>query len=66
MASPSPAASAALSAAMVVILFLALIVTAIALFAVPLSEWVARIPLIWEKLRTELEHWQEPLQWLMH
>lgn len=55
----------ALSAAMVVILFLALIVAAIALFAVPLSEWVARIPLIWEKLRTELEHWQEPLQWLM-
>ena len=31
-------------------------------FAVPLSEWVARAPLIWEKFRTELTNWKEPLE----
>jgi predicted PurR-regulated permease PerM len=54
--------SPAISAAIVVIAFLAIILGSIALFAVPLSEWVARAPLIWEKFRTELMSWREPLE----
>src|SRR5690242_52102 len=40
----------ALSAAVVVSVFLGLIVAALALFAAPISEWVARAPIIWQKL----------------
>jgi predicted PurR-regulated permease PerM len=32
------------------------------LFAVPLSEWVARAPLIWEKLQAQLANLKEPLE----
>lgn len=56
---------AALSAGIVVLLLIAVIVTALVLFSVPLAEWVARGPMIWEKLRGELMNWREPLQWLM-
>jgi len=52
----------ALSAGVVVLLLLAVIVTGLFLFAVPLSDWVARGPLIWEKIRAELMNWKEPLE----
>lgn len=55
----------ALSAGFVVLLFLAVILIAVTSFAVPLSEWVARAPAIWEKLKTELMSWREPLQGVM-
>lgn len=55
----------ALSAGFVVLLFLAIILIAVILFAVPLSEWVARGPAIWEKFKTELMTWREPLQGVM-
>ena len=51
----------ALSAAVVVLLLIAVIALGIALFAVPLSEWVARGPMIWEKLQAELANFREPL-----
>ncbi|MEO5807434.1 AI-2E family transporter [Devosia sp.] len=52
----------ALSAAVVVLMLIGVIVGGMLLFAVPLSEWVARGPLIWEKLKAELDNWQAPLQ----
>ncbi|WP_338720108.1 AI-2E family transporter [Devosia sp. XK-2] len=52
----------ALSAAVVVLLLLAVIFGFAMLFAVPLSEWVARAPLIWEKLQAQLASLKEPLQ----
>ncbi|OAM79244.1 AI-2E family transporter [Devosia elaeis] len=52
----------ALSAGVVVLLLLAVIAGFATLFAVPLSEWVARAPLIWEKLQTQLASLKEPLQ----
>jgi predicted PurR-regulated permease PerM len=53
-----------LSAGLVVLLFLMIIGVGITLLAVPLGEWVARGPAIWQKLQTELVRWQEPLQML--
>lgn len=50
-----------LSAAVVVLLLLAIIVVSGGLFAAPLAEWVARIPVIWERLRTELANLREPI-----
>ena len=41
----------ALSAGVVVLLLLGIIAGGIAVFALPLSEWVARGPLIWDKLQ---------------
>lgn len=52
----------ALSAGMVVLMLIGVLAGGVALFAVPLSDWVARAPMIWEKLRSEMQHWQEPLQ----
>jgi len=52
----------ALSSAIVVLLLIAVIVAGVTLFAVPLSDWVARAPVIWEKLQTELANLQGPLQ----
>ncbi len=54
----------AASAAFVVIGFLLLIVGSIALFALPLAEWVGRAPAIWAKLQAELGNWREPLDML--
>lgn len=51
----------ALSAGIVVVLFLALMALSVVLFAVPLAEWVARGPVIWQRLQTELLNWKEPL-----
>ena len=52
----------ALSAGVVVIGFLALIAFAGTMFAAPISEWVARGPLLWQKLQQQLASFQEPLQ----
>jgi predicted PurR-regulated permease PerM len=52
----------ALSAGVVVLLLLAVIASFATLFAVPLSEWVARAPLIWEKLQAQLASLREPLE----
>jgi predicted PurR-regulated permease PerM len=51
----------ALSAGIVVIAFLALIGVAGTLFAAPISEWVARWPLLWQRLQAQLVSFQEPL-----
>ncbi|MBE7732306.1 AI-2E family transporter [Devosia faecipullorum] len=52
----------ALSAGVVVLLLLAVIAGFATLFAVPLSEWVARAPLIWSKLQEQLANLREPLE----
>ncbi|KRA99082.1 hypothetical protein ASD83_00635 [Devosia sp. Root685] len=52
----------ALSAAVVVLLLLGVIGAGIVAFALPLSEWVARAPLIWEKLQGQLANLKEPLE----
>ena len=54
----------ALSAGVVVLLFVALIGLGVVLFAMPLSEWIGRAPAIWEKLRHEFVNLKEPLQGL--
>lgn len=46
-----------LSAAIVVILFLALIASTVALFAMPLSMWSERLPEIWRELQRYLIDW---------
>ena len=51
-----------LSAAIVVLALLAILAIAAWLFATPLSEWVARGPQLWDKLRTTLASLKEPLQ----
>jgi predicted PurR-regulated permease PerM len=45
-------------------MFLGIIGLAIMLFAAPLAEWIARGPLLWEKLRVQLAGLQEPLETL--
>ena len=52
----------ALSAGVVVIMLLCVIAGGILLFAVPLSEWVARAPMIWNKLQLQLANLQGPLE----
>lgn len=52
----------ALSALVVVLLLVGIIGGGLVLFAVPLSDWVARGPVIWEKLHAELLNWKEPLE----
>lgn len=52
----------ALSAAVVVLLLLTIIAAGIVLFALPLSEWVARAPLIWDKLQGQLANLKEPIE----
>lgn len=52
---------AAVSAGVVVVAFLALIGLAGMLFAAPISEWVARGPILWQKLQQQLVSFQEPL-----
>ncbi len=44
----------ALSALLIVVLLLAVISAALLLFAVPLSDWVGKLPQLWGKLRGEL------------
>lgn len=52
----------ALSAAIVVLLLLGLIAGFGFLFAMPLSEWIARVPLIWAKLQQQIANLKEPLE----
>lgn len=54
----------ALSAGVVVILFLGLIGLAGMVFAVPVSEWVARWPALWERLQAQLVNFQQPFETL--
>jgi predicted PurR-regulated permease PerM len=49
------------SAAVVVLLFLALIAVSGVLFAGPVNDLIERIPIIWEAFRKELANWKEPL-----
>lgn len=51
----------ALSAVLVVVLLIAVLAAALLLFAVPLSQWVAKVPDIWAKLQTELASLKGPL-----
>jgi predicted PurR-regulated permease PerM len=51
----------AASAGVVILGFLIVIGVAIFAFAAPLADWVERIPVIWQRLQTELAKWQEPL-----
>lgn len=52
----------ALSAAVVVVMLIGVIAAGVAIFAVPLSEWVARGPMIWEKLQQQLANLQGPIE----
>ncbi|QDZ11000.1 AI-2E family transporter [Devosia ginsengisoli] len=52
----------ALSAGVVVLMLIGVIAAGVTLFAVPLSEWVARAPMIWAKLQQQLASLQGPLQ----
>lgn len=52
----------ALSAGIVVLMLIGVIAGGVALFAVPLSEWVARAPMIWNKLQLQLASLEGPLQ----
>lgn len=54
--------SSGLSAGIIVLGFLALLGACLILFAVPLAEWGARLPLIWQRLQTELLNWREQLE----
>lgn len=51
-----------LSAAVVVVLLLLVIAVAGLVFAVPLSQWVARAPEIWSKLQERLASLKDPLE----
>jgi predicted PurR-regulated permease PerM len=51
-----------LSAALVVVLFIGVLTVAAMLFARPLSEWIARGPELWDKLRAQLTGLKQPLQ----
>lgn len=51
----------ALSAALVVVMLIGIIAGGLILFAVPLSDWFARAPLIWDKLQQQLATLQGPL-----
>ena len=54
----------ALSAGVVVLLFLGLIGAAGMLFAAPISEWVARWPMLWSRLQAQLVNLQQPFETL--
>ncbi|PTW62933.1 putative PurR-regulated permease PerM [Breoghania corrubedonensis] len=47
-----------ISAAAIVVLFIALIAAAMTGFAVPLSDWLDKLPAMWQKLQSGLTHWQ--------
>ena len=52
----------ALSAGIVVLMLIGVIAGGLALFAVPLSDWVARAPMIWSKLQQQLATLEGPLE----
>ena len=47
-----------LSGAIVLMLFLSLISLAVTGFAVPLSDWISKVPVIWNRVQAELTNWQ--------
>ena len=47
-----------IAAAAIVVLFIALIAAALTGFAVPLSDWLDKLPSMWQKLRSGITHWQ--------
>jgi predicted PurR-regulated permease PerM len=51
----------AISALVVMLIFLLLIGASVALFVAPLSDWVRRWPVIWSALREQISNWKEPL-----
>ncbi|WP_158625945.1 AI-2E family transporter [Arsenicitalea aurantiaca] len=53
---------AGVSAAVLVLLFLVMIATFVMAFAMPLSGWIDSLPVIWEKLRSELMNLRAPLE----
>jgi predicted PurR-regulated permease PerM len=53
---------AALSAGVVVITFLGLLAVAATMFAAPVSYWIARGPVMWEKLQAQLANLKAPLE----
>jgi predicted PurR-regulated permease PerM len=50
-----------ISAAVVVVVLIVVIAGAAAAFSAPLSVWVGKAPAIWEKLKSEIADWREPL-----
>lgn len=52
----------ALSAVVVVLLLIGIFAAGIAIFWLPLSEWIPRAPLIWEKLQAQLANLRAPLE----
>lgn len=52
----------AISAAVVVLILLVAVGAAVLAFSGPLSVWVAKVPQIWDKLRTELANFREPFE----
>lgn len=54
----------ALSAAVVVLGMIVLLGAMVYLFAAPISEWLALLPLIWEKMRAHLIDLRQPLEHL--
>ena len=52
----------ALSAGVVVLMLIGIIVIGMLLFAVPLSEWVARAPVMWRRLQEQLSTLEGPLE----
>ncbi|MEO6395149.1 MAG: AI-2E family transporter [Devosia sp.] len=52
------------SAAIVVLLFIGMLAAAVMLFSAPLSEWIARGPQIWAKLRAQLMSLKGPIETL--
>ena len=51
----------AISGVVVTLAFLLLIAASLYVFSVPLQTWMERLPLIWQKLRSELHAWREPI-----
>jgi predicted PurR-regulated permease PerM len=52
----------ALAAAIVVLMLLCILAVSVILFAVPLSDWVARAPVIWSRLQLQLQNLEGPLE----
>ena len=52
----------AISAAVVVVILIAVVAGAVLAFSAPLSAWVGKVPVIWDKLVGELANFREPLE----
>jgi predicted PurR-regulated permease PerM len=54
----------ALSALLVVVLFLVVVGGLVFALAAPISLWIGRVPQIWAQLQAQLAQWKEPLEML--